>query len=99
MKRLVILLFVLTPFMIACDKTDKTDPLYLAREAAWNSLDNTSQATVTVKWRNAKVLEETYQDKKAYAVRFNTKDDALLGPIIVYVDKTSFKVLGQGLRL
>ncbi|MEZ4357848.1 MAG: hypothetical protein R2876_04370 [Eubacteriales bacterium] len=37
-------------------------------------------------------------DKDTYMVTFNTTDDALLGPITVYIDKNSYGVLGIDYR-
>jgi len=53
---------------------------------------------VITDWKKATVTGTSYQEKSAYAVTFNTRDDALLGPIIVYVDAKTFVVIGQGVR-
>ena len=42
---------------------------------------------------------DLYSGKKLSAVRFNTVDDALLGPITVIVDLSDKKAIGQFLRL
>jgi hypothetical protein len=53
---------------------------------------------VIVNWKDSPAVESTYQNKKVYEVRFNTSDDALLGPIVVYVDRYSMEVVGKALR-
>lgn len=98
-KRLIILILALIPFISSCKKDNDTDSYAQIREIAWSSLSEQEKSTVIVDWENAPVVEETYQEKTTYAVRFNTSDDALLGPIIVYVEKTSLVVIGQGLRM
>ena len=49
-------------------------------------------------WEQAPVELTTFEEKSAYSVRFNTSDDALLGPIMVFVDATTKEVLGHALR-
>ena len=99
MKRFIILFLVLIPFISGCKKDNDTDLNTQIREIAWNSLSEQEKSTVIIEWKKSSVTETTYQDKSSYAVCFNTSDDALLGPIIVYVDKTTLVVLGQGLRM
>lgn len=98
MKKLIVIFLVLQGLMISCRKEHNADPTMQIREVAWNSLSPQEKATVTTNWQAAPVTESVYNEKSAYAVRFNTTDDALLGPIMVYVDKTTKLVLGQGLR-
>ena len=69
------------------------------REIAWNSLSEQAKSTVNMDWKQAPMIESTYNQKSVYAVSFNTSDDALIGPITVYVDISTKVVLGQALRL
>jgi hypothetical protein len=98
MKRLIILMLVIIPFISNCKKDSNSDPNSQIREIAWNSLSSQEKSTVTIDWEQAKVELSTYDSKSAYAVVFNTNDDALLGPITVYIDFSTKVVLGQALR-
>ena len=99
MKKLIILILALIPIISGCKKENATDSNLQIREIAWNSLNEQAQSTVIVDWKQAVVSESTYNQKSVYAVRFNTSDEALLGPIIVYVDISTKVVLGQALRI
>jgi hypothetical protein len=99
MKKLIILILALIPFISSCKKEKGTDSNSQVREIAWNSLSEQAKSTVIVDWKQAPVIESTYNQKSVYAVSFNTSDDALLGPITVYVDTSTKVVLGQALRL
>ena len=99
MKKLIILILALIPIISGCKKENATDSDLQIREIAWNSLDEQAKSTVIVDWKLAVVSESTYNQKRVYAVRFNTSADAFLGPIIVYVDTSTKVVLGQALRL
>ncbi len=98
MSRLVIFFVVLVPLFTSCGKDNDTDLYHQIRETAWNSLSSTEKATVTVSWEKATVSETVYQQKDVYAVTFNTSEDPLLGPIVVYLDKNTLEVLGNGYR-
>jgi len=98
MKKLIILILAFIPFISNCKKEKETDSNSQVREIAWNSLSQQAKSTVIVDWKQALVTESTYNEKSVYAVRFNTSDDALLGPITVYVDISTKVVLGQALR-
>lgn len=101
MKKLIILFLALIPFISSCKKDNETayDPNLQIKEIAWNSLSQQEKSTVTIDWKQAPVSEATYNQKSAYAVSLNTSDEALLGPITVYVDIANKAVLGQALRL
>jgi hypothetical protein len=102
MKRLIILLMALIPFVSNCKKENQAttnDPFILVREKAWNFLSGQDKSTVTANWREAPVTDATYNDKNTYVVTFRTSNEALLGPIMVYVDKATLVALGVGLRL
>ncbi len=65
------------------------------REIAWNYITEQEKATVTGDWRAAKVQATQWNDKAAISVIFNTKDDALLGPIVIIVDPQTKKAVQQ----
>jgi hypothetical protein len=98
MKNLIIVLIALIPFVSNCKKDSTPDLNTQIREIAWNSLSSQDKATVNVDWGKAPVTTSTFNGKSTYSVMFNTKDDALLGPITVYVDSSTKVVLGQALR-
>ena len=99
MKILVIIILALIPFISGCKKDCETDPNMQIREIAWNYLGDDAKATVNVDWQKAPVTETTFNGVNVYSVTFNTTDDPLLGPIIVYVDALSKVVLGQAVRM
>lgn len=83
--------------LVSC-KNDDVNGDQVARKVAWNSLEASVQSTVITPWQEATVTSETYQGRNVYAVRFNTVDDPLLGPIVVYVSKVSMHVVGYAPR-
>ena len=90
------MLLVVTPVLFSCNKSE--DELEEIREIAWNSLTEREKESVTIDWEDAVIESGTYENNEVHMVRFNTTDDPLLGPIVVYVDKNNKKVLGQLLR-
>lgn len=78
------------------------------RQIAWNALSDQQKETVITDVDEAKVnRDDTYtrvlseddtEEVQAVSVRFNTEDDAILGPIVVYIDPETKEVLGQALR-
>jgi hypothetical protein len=98
MRKLIIVLLVLIPFISNCAKDEDSSSLMDIRLIAWNYLSEQAKSTVIVNWKQASVIKTTYDEKSAYAVTFNTSYDELLGPITVYVDSCSKVVLGQCLR-
>ena len=97
MKHFIILMFALIPFISGCEKDNDINAQ--VREIAWNSLSEHDKATVIIDWQKSPVTETIFQDKSVYAVSFNTSDDPLLGPIIVYIEKSSLIIIGQAPRL
>lgn len=101
MKNLIIICVALIPFFLACKKESETDTdltTMQIREVAWNYLDAQQKSTVNVDWKQAPVAESNYNGVNAYVVSFNTTEDALLGPIMVYVDMAGKVALGQAMR-
>lgn len=78
------------------------------RQIAWNDLSDQQKETVIIAVDEAKVnRNDTYtrplnenesEEVRAVSVTFNTEHDALLGPIVVYIDPETQRVLGQALR-
>ncbi len=99
MKYLVVFTLIFIPFVSACNKENETDLNTRIRKIAWNSLSEKEKSTVITDWQKAPVNLVTYEQQDAYAVTFNTTEDALLGPIVVYIDKDLLVVTGRGLRL
>jgi hypothetical protein len=101
MKNLILICIALILFLSGCKKESKTDTeltIMQIREIAWNYLDSQQKSTVNVDWRQSPVAESSFNGVKAYVVSFNTTEDALLGPIMVYVDMSGKSVLGQAMR-
>ena len=98
MKKLIILILALIPFISSCKKESEAYSELQIREIAWNSLSEQQKLTVNVDWKQAPVSESTFYQKRVFAVRFNTTDDALLGPIVVYIDSSTKVVLGYATR-
>jgi len=89
----------------ACKKDGLTATEHDYRVIAWDYLDASSKATVISDWRKAPItytqgvpFSQTYKDEQVAAVRFNTSNDAILGPIVVFIAVQSKKVVGVGLR-
>ena len=98
MKKLIILILALIPIFSNCKKESEAVQEMQIREIAWNSLGEQEKLTVIVDWKLAPVGESIFYQKRVYAVRLNTTDDALLGPIVVYIDISTKVVLGYGTR-
>jgi len=95
MKLMYAVCFLLV--LVSCQHDDINDNSQI-RKIAWNSLPAGEQATVTTRWQEARVTSEVYQNRSVYAVLFNTTNDSLLGPIIVYVSKVPTHVVGYAPR-
>ncbi len=76
---------------VSCSSDDAPSDLQRVREVAWNSLDEETRETVITDWREANIELQDYR----YFVFFNTTDDAILGPIGVIVNSSTFEVEGQ----
>lgn len=73
---------------------DETD----YRTIAWNSLGERERATVIGGRESGRVQPAKWQEKDVIAVMFNTTDDALLGPIIIYIDPQMKTAVGGAPR-
>ena len=82
------------------------------REIAYNWIDDNKKSTI-IDWKTSKVEKITFDkehlvvnetetldiiNKEAFKVTFTTKDDDLLGPVIVYLDTDTSEVLGMDFR-
>ncbi|HEX9654579.1 MAG TPA: hypothetical protein VGA99_12795, partial [bacterium] len=56
------------------------------RQIAWNDLTDAEKATVVGDWRGAPVEDAStlFPGREAVSVQFNTTQDPLLGPIVVF---------------
>lgn len=78
------------------------------RQTAWNDLSDQQKETVTTDVDEAKInrndtytrmlSEDDREEVPAVSVTFNTEYDAMLGPIVVYIDPETKEVLGHGVR-
>jgi hypothetical protein len=70
------------------------------RQIAWNDLSEAEKATVIGDWREAPVEDASslFPEREAVSVRFNTTQDPLLGPIMVFIDSETKEILGRGPR-
>ena len=85
----------------ACDRNPAaSSPDYKYRRSAWESLSNEERSTVTGIWQRTPVESCNYCEtgQSAICVTFNTTMDALLGPIVVYIEPDSYEILGYALR-
>jgi len=99
MKKFIILCLLSTIFFFSCEKNEDSDQLMDIRYIAWQYLSDQSKSTVTINWMNAPVTETEYIGLDAYAVSFKTSEDAVLGPLIIYIDKYSKIVIGTTKRM
>ncbi|RAP76098.1 hypothetical protein DL346_11795 [Paenibacillus montanisoli] len=113
-RTIIILLALLTMLgVVGCSNNEQIDGASAIREVAWNNLSENQKKTVVGNWKSAKVEEATLSEITAiapdndelpekedhlYKVTFNTKGDAMLGPIVAYVDGDTKEVLGYRAR-
>lgn len=69
------------------------------RSIAWNYLSEKARATVTNNWQEVEVILQDYNGQDLVWVIFNTKDNSLLGPIVVLIHPYSGNVIGIAPRL
>ncbi|WP_342575884.1 hypothetical protein MHH37_08565 [Solibacillus sp. FSL K6-1781] len=79
------------------------------REIAWASLSDTDKETVMGNWKDAKVTEEqlSVNDEvlpdnnpmKVMKVIFNTSRDRFLGPIGIYINPDTNKIISKDVRM
>ncbi len=70
------------------------------RQIAWDDLTGTEKATVIDDWREAPVADASslFPGREAVSVQFNTTQDPLLGPIVVFIDSQTKEVAGRSPR-
>jgi hypothetical protein len=95
MKKMILVLIIIVVFSYCTKDLSPKVSLYKFREIAWNSLSDRQRETVISDWMDAHTESCTYweNNQKAICVIFNTTEDALLGPIIVYIDHNSLEVI------
>jgi len=96
--RFFAILLVIFPLVLSCEKTPETDANIQYRFAAWTYLTDQEKSTVIADWKQASVYEFVLVQKRTFAVTFHTKNDALLGPITIYVDAATKVVVGESMR-
>lgn len=92
---------------------DEQDEKATMREIAWNSLNARQQDDVQGKWQEAKVErikgssiwygiamddQNAEMPNDVVLVTFNTLQDQLLGPLVIYIDAETEKRIGVGVR-
>ena len=107
-----VLLLAIFGVCYAVKKSDSAISPQQAIRLATEKLDNKSKETIT-NLDNPKVEEYTFNKqpfmgffvkeenltgKTVYKITFNTTQDGLLGPIVLYVDKYNGKVIGTDFR-
>jgi len=101
-------IMILSILLTGCTGTKKSENEI--REIAYHSLDDYSKNTI-INWENAEVEEfksptemhlgnssVNIEGKETYRITFNVQNEAVLGPIVMFVDKDSYKISGVGLR-
>ncbi|HHW36477.1 MAG TPA: hypothetical protein GXX18_04190, partial [Bacillales bacterium] len=78
------------------------------QQVAWQSLSENEKDTVIGDWQNAEVIEVSPADvpqhikpeknQKVVKVVFHTEQDSLLGPIGLYIDRSSKEIIGPDIR-
>ncbi len=78
------------------------------RQVAWESLSKNTKDTVISDWQKAEVIEVSPADipqhikleknQKVVKVIFHTEQDSLLGPIGLYIDRSSKEIIGPDIR-
>jgi hypothetical protein len=96
-KNLICLFIIVSCIAIGCADDEVADP-YQYRKAAWQSLSELEKSTVIVDWQDAALELTLFDSKKAIAVEFRTNQDHLLGPIIIFLNPITKRVLGKAGR-
>lgn len=80
------------------------------RQVAWDSLSENTKDTVIGDWQKAEVTEvrpaavpqhniKLEKNQKVVKVVFHTEQDSLLGPIGLYIDRSSKEIIGSDARM
>ena len=99
MSKIISLSFIIL-ILFSCDSSsDNSEEKYL--DIAWSYIDGNNDTTIIGGKQNGVVnLNSTWGEGiPSITVRFNTTEDALLGPITVHISKVTKKILGVDLRL
>lgn len=94
------------------DSLSELEKVYMEmREIAWASLSDTDKETVLGNWKDAKVTEEKLsvnnevqpnndgKQIKIMKVIFNTSRDRFLGPIGIYINPNTNKIISRDVRM
>ena len=95
-----VLCAVMLAFLFMACSLPKNDGYDEYREIAWKYIDGDHDHTIIGGQYDGKIEVATYGPDQipAVGVSWNTIDDMLLGPIMVYVSIETKEVLGMGLR-
>ncbi len=75
----------------SCENDQDENPNFMElRKTAYEYLTDKAKDSITISWKEAVI---TVNEDGDYLVRFNTSEDALLGPIVVLVDVDTKKPL------
>lgn len=94
------------------DSLSEVEKVYMEmREIAWASLSDTDKETVLGNWKDAKVTKEKLsvnhevqpnndgKQIKIMKVIFNTSRDRFLGPIAIYINPNTNKIISRDVRM
>jgi len=108
----IIFVLIFSIFFIGCSDKYSIPEKDNIRETAYNWIDDSIKSTI-IDWKTSKVEKITFDkehliinetetldiiNNEAFKVTFTTKDDDLLGPVIVYLDSDTSEVLGMDFR-
>ncbi|MFH2094954.1 MAG: hypothetical protein ABIJ16_04570 [Bacteroidota bacterium] len=70
------------------------------RGIAWTHLTENEKRTLVHEWSDAGIAVETLEDtgRKAVVITFFTSEDTFLGPIIIYIDADTERIIGREVR-
>lgn len=108
----IILILTFSTLFTACNAKSSRIEKDTISETAYNWIDDSIKSTI-IDWQTSKVEKITFDKEhliinetdtldiintKVFKVNFTTKDDDLLGAVIVYLDTDTFEVLGMDFR-
>ncbi len=104
---LILSFVVLSILLLGCQQNNEKEYMEF-RQVAWESLSENTKDTVIGDWQKAEVIEVSPDDvpqhikleknQKVVKVVFNTEQDLSLGPIGLYIDRSSKEIIGADAR-
>ncbi|UUZ85875.1 hypothetical protein LJK88_21890 [Paenibacillus sp. P26] len=110
-KHLTIIILLL--FTVSCSSRQQenvtpNDEWMPLRTIAWDQVSEEEKKTITGDWKKAEVKEVNWKDvpmktttvepERVFKVTFKTKNDGMVGPIGIYIDFTTKKIVGYDAR-